>query len=243
MSAPETCKRGHPWTPENTYQRPNGRFCRECQRIRRAARIEALRGKPCLGCGREGLVLDLGSKCARCVKRRRQGIPLDAPPIHGGGKDAPDAGTPRPPKGSKLPKGWYDTKPAGREKPRGDAAMILRDTLDVAGACLRLLTRHDCLDLAVMLGVADEEPTPVEPEPPREDHTAAGRMAVLAARRATSDAWLVDVDAAVAELGDDGRAVAARLGYSYGDMATRLRRLGRHELAARLRPARGRRAS
>lgn len=33
----DSCRRGHPWTPENTYVRPSGaRNCRTCREIRRA---------------------------------------------------------------------------------------------------------------------------------------------------------------------------------------------------------------
>lgn len=50
------CPKGHPFTPENTYERPNGdRQCRECSRRRKAARAAA-RAKnprvPATHCGR-----------------------------------------------------------------------------------------------------------------------------------------------------------------------------------------------
>ena len=54
MSAPETCKRGHPWTPENTGLTGGGRrFCRECSRARSRAARARLTGQPCMGCYRE----------------------------------------------------------------------------------------------------------------------------------------------------------------------------------------------
>lgn len=41
------CQKGHEFTPENTYQRPNGdRQCRVCQRSRKRARTAAKPPKP-----------------------------------------------------------------------------------------------------------------------------------------------------------------------------------------------------
>lgn len=51
MSSKTHCKRGHPFTPENTFKQPGGRACRICQRIisrksywkRRGASVDPLR--------------------------------------------------------------------------------------------------------------------------------------------------------------------------------------------------------
>lgn len=39
----ESCRKGHPWTEENTYVCPDGRrFCRTCQRIRSRKRLSGV---------------------------------------------------------------------------------------------------------------------------------------------------------------------------------------------------------
>lgn len=245
MSAVETCKNGHPRTPENTGVRGGVRVCRECERERQRRSRAKFAGQPCRGCGREGLALDGGRHCSRCLTRKRRGQPLDGPPMRTPRLPAPDV-APKPPKGSRLPKGWFDTTPKpvkGKRGPRQQASIakampeigpIPVIAPEVSARCLRLLTRHDADDLAVMLGVADEEPAA---DRPQGDPTAKGRAIMVQSRHEKTAAWLAEVDAVVAELGHDGRAVAARLGYrGFGDFAVRLRRLGRRELADALKP-------
>lgn len=189
-AAADTCKRGHPWTPENTRLSAEGwRTCRTCVRERSAARLKALQGQPCKGCGREGVYLDTGSRCARCRKRVRQGIPLDAPPLQGR-KPEPKA-APLAPKSSKLPKGWYDTKPPAKpvrkqavSKDDLDVGPILPTPPELSARCLRLLTRHDAADLAVMLGLAEETPESA----PQRAETAASRPAAPEPDRQVPDA-------------------------------------------------------
>ena len=172
-SAADTCKRGHPWTPETTMIQQGFRLCRECNRLRRLARKQAMQGRPCAGCGREGLVLDMGARCARCRKRMRRGVPLDAPPRQGQGRRTPEpesVAQPDPaPRPSKLPKGWYDTKPPAKpvhkqavSKDVLGVGSILPTPPELSARCLRLLTRHDAADLAVMLGLAESAPEEAE---------------------------------------------------------------------------------
>lgn len=239
----DTCRAGHPRTPENIAVAAGRRYCRECMRERQRRSRAKLKGQPCRGCGRTGLGLDGGRHCSRCLKRIRQGRPLDGPPVRSAKATKP-APAPKPkPVASKLPKGWDDPLPPkstrrpptpGMSADHLDLGPIPTIPPDVSARCLRLLTRHDAGDLAVMLGVADEEPVA---DRPQGDPTAKGRAIIIQSRHEKTAAWLAEVDAVVAELGDDGRAVAVRLGYQgFGDFAVRLRRLGRRELADALKP-------
>ncbi len=238
----ETCKNGHPRTPENIGFKRGVRVCRECERERQRRSRAKFARQPCRGCGREGLALDGGRHCSRCITRKRRGQPLDGPPMRTPKAPAPDV-APKPPKGSKLPKGWFDTTPKpvkGKRGPRQQATIakampeigpIPVTPPKVSARCLRLLTRHDAGELAAMLGLADE---PSADSAPREDATAKGRAASVDIHRAKSAAWLDEVDSLVA-LGLSGGEIAARLGYhSFGDFAVRLRRLGRRGLAEAL---------
>lgn len=243
MSAPETCKRGHPWTPENTGLTGGGRrFCRECSRARSRAARARLTGQPCMGCGRTGLTLDGGRHCSRCLKRKSQGRPLDGPAVRAprAAKPVPEpVVAPKRPAKSKLPKTWYDPAPKKTQgKKRADGAVV-QDTLylgpliptspEISAACLALLQRHDCLDLATMLGVADEEPTGATP-PKVADVTPAVRRP-----RGDGGASLIADVRELLHHGECGDVIATRLGYTrLQSLEARLRRLGQRELANRV---------
>ena len=261
-AAADTCKRGHPWTPESTRLSAEGwRTCRTCVRERSAARLKALQGQPCKGCGREGVYLDTGSRCARCRKRVRQGIPLDAPPLQGR-KPEPKA-APLAPKSSKLPKGWYDTKPPAKpvrkqvvSKDDLDVGPILPTPPELSARCLRLLTRHDAADLAVMLGLAEEAPEsaperaemaasrPATPRPvPKVPDAAAATQAATAASTdheaatARKRADFLDEVERLLDAGTPAHEIAPRVGYAHPtSLQRRLATLGRHDLARRLKP-------
>lgn len=248
-----TCKRGHPWTPESTRMSGGFRSCRICARERSAARLARLQGEACRGCGRTGVYVDTGVHCARCRKRLRRGVPLDAPPIRTAKASAPPVETPRrPPEGSKLPKGWYDPpKNQGKQKTRQTSSLV-KDVLDVGpipetppelvALCSRLLVRHAATDLADMLGLpamaAEEPPAPAcEPADTEPVPDAAGPAAVVytavEGRRAE---FLAEV-AALVESGMSGDQIAAQVGYAHASsLCRRLDTLGRHDLARRLRP-------
>lgn len=267
MSAPaDTCKRGHPWTPETTMIQQGFRLCRECHRLRRLARKQAMQGRPCAGCGREGLVLDMGAHCARCRKRIRRGVPLDAPPRQGQGRRAPEpepVAQPAAPRPSNLPKGWYDTKPPAKpvrkqavSKDDLDVGPILPTPPELSARCLRLLIRHDAADLAVMLGLAESAPeesetaasrpaTP-EPDPQVPDATDAAQPATGCPRhRAASPTcracwkradFLAEVERLL-EAGVPSDQIASQVGYgSAMSLRRRLDTLDRHDLARRLKP-------
>lgn len=240
MSAVETCKNGHPRTPENTRVKRGVRVCRECARERQRRFRAKFAGQPCRGCGREGLALDAGRHCSRCLTRKRRGQPLDGPPMRTPRLPAPDV-APKPPKGSKLPKGWFDTTPKpvkGKRGPRQQASItkampeigpIPVTPPDVSARCLRLLTRHDADDLAVMLGVADEEAAAVEQPAPVPDVVRPSRP-----RRVAAD--LIDEVERLLEAGIAPGVIAAQLGYAQRQsLERRLDRLGRNDLTRRLR--------
>ncbi len=67
----QACRRGHPWTPENTYYRPDkpGRMCRACNRINDNRRyVETRRGAAhCVDCGSP--ITDTSTRCRECAGR------------------------------------------------------------------------------------------------------------------------------------------------------------------------------
>ena len=198
MSAADTCRAGHPRTPENIAIAAGRRYCRECMRERQRRSRAKLKGQPCRGCGRTGLSLDGGRHCSRCLKRIRQGRPLDGPPVRSPKATKP-APAPKPkPVASKLPKGWDDPLPPkstrrpptpGMSADHLDLGPIPTIPPDVSARCLRLLARHDAGDLAVMLGVADEEPVA---DRPQGDPTAKGRAIIIQSRHEKTAAWLAE---------------------------------------------------
>lgn len=92
------CKKGHPFSPENTYQSSKGRVCRICARERNARYMDRKRGHPVMG--RPDITTHCPAghpyandaqhprgHCPTCRKERgrrqyrmKHGIPLDAPP-------------------------------------------------------------------------------------------------------------------------------------------------------------------
>lgn len=67
------CHRGHPFTAENTYRRPEGRYCKACRRLR-----YTLIARPCEHCGeifqqRRSCMRFCSPKCRYDCKNAKRG--------------------------------------------------------------------------------------------------------------------------------------------------------------------------
>lgn len=163
----DTCRKGHPYTPENTGidRSRNKRYCRICQRTSAKKRRDARQGQPCNNCHRTGIYIGAGGWCITCARRRATGKPLDGPIVRNNPKprkeQAPRNAASKPPRRPKLPDTWNNPAPPKTPRKQKTPAHHLPEIGPVPPtpetirtATRNLLRRHNALDLADALGVA-----------------------------------------------------------------------------------------